>query len=141
MTADGPSVETRFLPLSGWLFQWRADGYWRELNDKQHRAELAGGFVPGEDDWIRWTGSTQRMAKGGWSLRPRWQLVYSELTPGAPPRVVLEDATEPPILQIGGVWMCEWVSTPRPVTVMVGSESWVVPFGRRPHYLPEDYEG
>jgi hypothetical protein len=141
MTSDGTTVETLVLPLSHWVFQWRDDGFWREVDPAQYRDELDGVFTSNGDDWVRWTGTVHRLARGGWSLQPRWRMVYSELTPGTTPRVVLADGTVPTIVLIGQVWVCEWVSVPQPARVTVGAEQWVVPFDRRPAYVPADYEG
>lgn len=111
------------------------------MNAEQHRDEQAGLFTPSKDEWVPWTGRTGTRGRGGWARSPRPQLVFGEFSPGATPHVVLADGSEPTVLQLGGVWMCEWVSVPQPVTVTIGPESWVVPLGRRPNYLPEDYEG
>lgn len=133
-------VQTLVLPLSGWIFQWRSDDHWRELDADQYRAEQDGTHVPGEDEWVAWTGTLHRLARGGWGQRPRWQLIYSELTDGRQPHVVVADGTEPPIMTFGGLWLCEWIGVPQPATVTVGPERWVVPLGRRPDYLPDDDE-
>jgi hypothetical protein len=68
-------------------------------------------------------------------------MVYSELTSGTTPRVVLADGTVPAVVLIGRIWVCEWVSVPQPATVTVDAEQWVVPFDRSPAYLPADHEG
>ncbi|MDX6254111.1 MAG: hypothetical protein QOJ11_445 [Frankiales bacterium] len=141
MGVDEGQVETLVLPLSGWVFQWRHDGWWREVDPDQYRDELAGVFTSSGDEWVRWTGTVHRLARGGWALHPRWQMVYDELPEGCTPRVVLDDGTVPPIIVVGQVWVCEWVSVPQPATVTVGAEQWVMPFGRRPEYLGPDYEG
>jgi hypothetical protein len=132
---DPTGLETLVLPLSGWVFQWRADGWWRELAPDQWRAELDGVFTPSGDEWVQWAGTVHRLAKGGWSDAPRPFVVYSELVPGLVPQVVLADGGRPPIVRLGRIWVCEWVSLPQPATVTVGAEEWVVPFDRRPHYL------
>jgi hypothetical protein len=44
-------IDTLVLPLSGWVFQWRADRAWRELGPQQWHDETAGTFVPGDDEW------------------------------------------------------------------------------------------
>lgn len=141
MTPEGKAVQTLLLPLSQWVFQWRTDGCWREVDPEQYRDELAGVFRSAGEEWVRWTGTVHRLARGGWSLHSRWQMVYSELNQDATPRVVLADGTLPPVVVIGRVWVCEWVSVPQPATVTVGAEEWVVSFDRRPAYLPADYEG
>ena len=96
MTSEETRDQTLVLPLSGWVFQWRGDGCWRELAPDQYRAELDGAFTPSGDEWVRWTGTVHRLGRGSWSRQPRWQMVYSELTPGITPQVVLLDGVVPP---------------------------------------------
>lgn len=123
-----PKVETLVLPLSGWVLQWRTDGWWREVQPAQFRAEQAGEAVP-DDDWVRWTGKLIRAAKGGsGSGAPRWWLIYDELPLAEEPHVLLGDGTGPPIVILGRIWACEWFSPGQQVTVTVGRERWVVPF-------------
>ena len=131
------AVETLVLPLSGRVFQWRQDQTWRELDPEQLCDETAGRFVPDEDEWVHSTGTLYRQGRGGgWTGEPTWWLVYDELPPGGTPQVRLPDGTEPPVVTLGGIWMCEWVSLPQPATVTVGSESWVVPY-ERPRFYPD----
>lgn len=118
-------IETVVLPLSGWVFQWRVDGYWRELNRAQYDDELAGRFEPRVDDWVRWTGTLHRQARGHFAAGDTgWKLVYDELHDDATARVVLADGSEPPITVLGRIWMSEWVGDQLPATVTVGSDSW-----------------
>lgn len=116
-------IATLRLPGIGWLLQWRGDGFWRELNDAQHHDELAGSFMPSEDEWVRWTGRSRPQARGGaWGGVATWWLVYGELPGEATPSVGLADGTCPPVLRLGRVWACEWRSVAQPVTVSVASE-------------------
>jgi hypothetical protein len=130
-------IETLVLPLSGWVFQWRADQAWRELGPTQWHDEMGGTFVPGEEEWVRWTGTLHRTSRAqGWTGDPSWWLIYDERPAGISPQVRLHDGTEPPVVTLGGIWMCEWVSRPQPATVTIGEQGWVIHF-ERPHYLPE----
>lgn len=127
-------IETVMLPLSGWVFQWRDDGHWRELNRAQYDDELAGRFEPRADDWARWTGTLHRQARRHSVLAPTgWQLLYDELPHGATARVVLANGSEPPIAVLGGIWMSEWIGGHLPATVSVGSQSWIL---RPPRVIP-----
>jgi hypothetical protein len=113
------------MPLSSWVFQWRDDGWWRELSASQHDDELAGRFSPSDDDWVQWTGTLYRQSRRHSAvLTTGWCLVYDELPRGCSARVVLVDGTEPPIVVLGGLWMSEWVGGGLPATVTVGTECW-----------------
>jgi hypothetical protein len=129
--ADGREISTLRLPGVGHLLQWRSDGFWRELGANQHRDEIDGVFVPGDDEWVAWSGHTQPQARGGGGDGPAtWRLVYGELprdvdvTPG----VVLEDGTRPPVHVLGRVWAGEWHAVAQPVTVRVAGQEFVLPF-------------
>ncbi|HEY3924607.1 MAG TPA: hypothetical protein VGL75_08590 [Acidothermaceae bacterium] len=120
-------IETVSLPLSSWVFQWRDDGYWRELCLAQHDDELAGRFNPPADDWVEWTGTTYHLSRAESALSTTgWRLVYSELPRDCSPSVVLVDGTNPPIVVLGGLWMSEWVGGGLPATVTVGTDSWAL---------------
>jgi hypothetical protein len=121
------SVETVILPLSDWAFQWRDDGWWRELSHAQHEDELSGLFTPSDDEWVRWRGMPYRQARGQSfsSDAPTWWLLYDEMPPDSAVRVQLADGTEPRIHTLHGIWMCEWVSVRQSATVTVGGESWM----------------
>jgi hypothetical protein len=122
-------IVTLILPGSGWLLQWRSDGFWRELNDAQHRAELDGSHLPAENEWVRWSGFYQPQARGGdWDRGPTWWFVYGELPGRATPSVVLADGKRPPVLLLGRVWACEWLSEAQPATVHVEGKQFNLPF-------------
>jgi hypothetical protein len=115
------------MPLSGWVFQWRDDGWWRELSGSQHDDEFAGRFEPPGDEWVEWTGTLYHQSRAQSSVvTTGWRLVYDELPRDCSARVVLADATEPPIVAVGGLWMSEWVGGGLPATVTVGSDSWTL---------------
>jgi hypothetical protein len=127
-------IETVVLALSGWVFQWRDDSHWRELNQAQYNDELAGLFEPRADDWVRWTGTLYRQARRHSAFASAgWQLLYDELPAGATARVVLANASEPPITVLGGIWMSEWIGGHLPATVTVGSQSWIL---QQPRVIP-----
>ena len=135
--SDAMDLTTLRLPGIGWLLQWRADGFWRELSDLQHQDELSGVQMAGEDEWVRWSGLPQPHARGGeWPGIPTWWLVYGELPGSAVPTVDLTDGTRPPVLVLGRVWACEWHAQAQPVIVGVEGEQFdlpfVEPFYRRP---------
>jgi hypothetical protein len=122
-------ITTLRLPGTGWLLQWRSDGFWRELNDSQHHAEQNGSQVPTEDEWARWSGFTQPHARGGdWGGVTTWWFIFGELPGSATPTVVLADGTRPPVLLLGRVWACEWRAVAQPVTVRVEGEQFDLPF-------------
>ncbi len=119
------------MPLSSWVFQWRDDGWWRELCVSQHEDELAGRFTPRADDWVEWTGTLYHQSRAQSAvLTTGWRLVYDELPRDCSARVVLVDGTEPPIAVLGGLWMSEWVGGGLPATVTVGTDSWNLPPSR-----------
>jgi hypothetical protein len=111
------AVETLVMPLSGWVFQWRSDGWWRELSTDQHRDEAAG----------------VRLVTA-WA--PTWWLVYGKLSDTGSPSVVLDDGRQPDVVTLGRLGISEWQSIPQAATVSVGESEWVVPFERRPAYPP-----
>lgn len=120
-------IESVVMPLSSWVFQWRDDGWWRELSLAQHEDELAGRFTPRADDWVEWTGTLHRQSRAESAVLTKgWRLVYSELPRDCSARVVLVDGTEPPIVMLRGLWMSEWVGGGLPATVTVGADSWTV---------------
>jgi hypothetical protein len=128
-------VQSLVLPGSGWLLQWRSDGFWREVDSAQHRAEVGGSHLPAEDDWVRWSGTFHQQAKGGgWDGRPTWWLIYGELPEHATPSVVLADGQRPSVvLLVGKVWACEWFSQPQPATLHMGGEQFAFAFAE-PRY-------
>ncbi|MBU2664512.1 hypothetical protein KOI35_13495 [Actinoplanes bogorensis] len=131
------------LPGSGWWLQWREDGFWREINDAQRHDEAAGRHVPGEDEWVAWTGSRQPQSRGGDWGGAAWWLLYGELpADGTAPRVELQDAAQPPVLVLGQVWACEWHAVAQPATVHIAGQQVVLPFAE-PRYRrePEDTPG
>lgn len=122
------------LPGVGRVLQWRADGFWRELNDAQHRDEREGLFVPAGDEWVRWTGLHQPQAGGGgWDGTAAWWCVYGELPHGVRPEVVLAGRNRPEVLTVGRIWACEWFSPAQPATVRVGAGEFELPFAE-PRY-------
>jgi hypothetical protein len=130
-------IETLALAASRWLFQWRSDGCWRQLNREQYDDERNGVHTPAEDDWVRWTGARDSLQAGGegpWDGTPTWWFVYGELPAGERPRVQLADGTEPQVLTVGRVWACEWVSAAQPATVHLDGTQAQLLF-RRPDYL------
>ena len=111
---DALDITTLRLPGCGWVFQWRGDGFWRELSDLQHQDELNGVHMADEEEWVGWSGLPQPQARGGaWDGIPAWWLVYGELPAGTAPTVDVTDGTRPPVLVLGRVWACEW-HAPRP---------------------------
>jgi hypothetical protein len=125
------AVETLVLPGFGWVFQWRDDGYWRHLDPEQFRDEQAGTIVPADDDWIRETGTAWCEARGDVrSDKPRWFFLHGELPPGSSAHVRLRDGTEPVVLTVGGIWVCEWFSRVQDATVTVGEETFAMLFER-----------
>ena len=132
------TVETLDLPHSTWLLQWRSDRHWRALDQAQHQDEVAGLHEPLADEWAPWTGTCPPVTgRGGdhWDGTPCWWSLVGELPEADLPDVVLADGGHPPILTVGRVWACEWVSPVQHATVRLGGEEFVVPF-RRPDYLP-----
>ena len=128
-SVEEPQVSTLRLPGIGYLLQWRSDGFWRELNDVQHRDEAAGVFVPGEDEWAAWTGFAQPHARGGeWDGAAAWWMVYGELPGEQAPDVVLAAGTRPQVQVLGRVWACEWRAVAQPVTVHLQGQQFVLPF-------------
>ncbi|XVU29042.1 hypothetical protein ACQPZJ_18850 [Actinoplanes sp. CA-054009] len=127
-SAREPQVSTLRLPGIGHLLQWRSDGFWRELNDLQHRDEAAGVFVPGEDDWAAWTGSPEPHGRGGDWDGAAWWMLYGELPGEAPPEVVLESGPRPPVQVLGRLWACEWRAVAQPVTVHFPGRQFLLPF-------------
>jgi hypothetical protein len=124
------NVETLVLPASGWLLQWRGDGFWRELSPA-----LEGLHRPSVDGWVRWSGTYHRQARGGgrWDGVATWWLLYGELPEHATPSVVLADGQRPVVLRVGRVWACEWVTEAQPATLQLGGEQVTFPF-TEPHY-------
>jgi hypothetical protein len=138
----GPEITTLRLPGSGWLLQWRGDGFWRDLSAGQHQAEGDGAHVPDPDEWVRWTGDPQPQGHGGeWRGVTTWWLLHGELPGATTPTVELTDGTHPPVLLLGRLWACEWHAVAQPVTVRVEGERFELPFAE-PHYRrpepPED---
>ncbi len=124
-----PQVRTLLLPGIGYLLQWRSDGFWREVNDVQHRDEAAGVFVPGEHEWTAWTGFARPHARGGeWDGVAAWWMVYGELPGEQAPDVVLTAGTRPPVQVLGRVWACEWHAVAQPATVHLQGQQFVLPF-------------
>lgn len=127
-------ITTLRLPGKGWLLQWRGDGFWRDLNDSQHHAELSGLQVPTEDEWLRWNGRVRPQARGGgWGGVATWWLIYGELPGSATPSVVLADGTRPPVLLLRRLWACEWRAVAQPATVHVEGERFDFEFAE-PYY-------
>ncbi|SNY43936.1 hypothetical protein [Paractinoplanes atraurantiacus] len=106
-------VQTLVLPKSGWVLQWRADGFWRDLSGLQYRDELDGRHRAAEDEWVRWSGTYHQQARGGRGPEPAWWVTYGELTGDAAPSVVLADGRRPAVCVLGKVWACEWWSGPQ----------------------------
>lgn len=129
----------KFLELpANWRLQWRSDGHWRQVHAQHHRKEMAGLLVPGEAaDWTPWSGREPLEGRGGgrWDGTPTWWSLVGELLDGAGVEVVLADGHHPPVLQVGRVWACTWVSPPQPATVRRGASEVTMPF-YRPSYLP-----
>ena len=127
-----PGIDTLVTPGFGWVFQWREDGWWRDLDREQLRDEEAGGYVAEQDDRVRWTGTLPVCLGRGLSLddRPRWFLVHGELLLTGAAHVRLRDGTEPAVLTLGRIWVCEWFSSTQDATVTVGGRASVMPFER-----------
>ncbi|MEU4161698.1 hypothetical protein [Actinoplanes sp. NPDC026670] len=129
----GGHVQTLHLPGSGWILQWRSDGFWRDLNSAQHRAELDGSHVPAEDEWVRWSGTYHQQARGGGrDTMPAWWLLYGELPGGTVPSVVLDDGRRPAVLTVGKVWASEWLSVPQTATLHLDGGQFLFPFTEPP---------
>ena len=127
-------VESLRLPGTGRLLQWRDDGFWRDLNDAQHRDELSGAHVPADDEWVPWRGVRRPQAWGGdWGGAPAWWMVYGELPGDAVPSVVLADGTCPPVVRVGQVWACEWRSAAQAASVRVDGERFAFAFSEPPY--------
>jgi hypothetical protein len=133
MSSMTPEVETLVLPGFDWVFQWRDDGHYRDLDPEQFRDEQAGRFVPPDDDWIPWTGTTSNCQGRGGSISPttpRWFLLSGELPQAGAAHVRLHDGTQPAVVTLGRIWICEWFSRVQDATVTVGDRTWVMPFKR-----------
>ena len=80
--SDALDVTTLVLPESGWLLQWRSDGYWRELSGAQDRDEIAGIHIPPSWEWAAWTGlpNPHGRAKGapGMGKPPHWCITLGD---------------------------------------------------------------
>ncbi|GAA4975592.1 hypothetical protein [Kineococcus glutinatus] len=133
---DPQEVQTLVLPASGWLLQWRSDACWREVQAEQYQAELDGMHQPMEEyEWVPWSGTYHPGGRGGgrWDGTATWWLLRGELPDGAWPEVVLADGQHPPILHVGKVWACEWVSPAQPATLRLGAEEHIAPFAEPLH--------
>ena len=95
-----PQVSMLRLLGIGYLLQWRCEGFWRELDDVQHRDE---------DEWAGRTGFAQPHARGGEGYgAAAWWMVDGELPGERAPEVVLTAGTRPPVHVLGRLWACEW---------------------------------
>lgn len=122
-------VDTVLLPLSGMRLMWHPSGFWRSIPSDQWGLEQTGEWLPDVTDWFRWTGGNTNGLRGeyppGYVDRPTWWMALGELpVAGVRVTVTLEDGTEPPVVIVGLIWACEWVSFYQPATVQVGDEEW-----------------
>ena len=143
-TTDSSAAEgvtTLRLSGIGWLLQWRGDGFWRELSESQHAAELDGSHRPDEDEWVRWSGLSQPQARGGeWGGAVTWWLIYGEVPGRSTPTVVLADGSRPPVAVVGRLWACQWRAVAQPATVHVDGHQFDLPFAE-PFYRRQRPEG
>lgn len=132
----GTTIKSLKLP-AGWRLQWRSDHYWRQVHARQHRDEMTGLLEPAEAGWTPWTGAEPMQGRGGgrWDGTATWWSLVGELFEGTGTEVVLADGHRPPLLQVGGVWACTWISPAQTATVRRGSSEVTFPF-YRPSYLP-----
>ena len=138
MGVDNDDVEGLVLPLSGLRLEWRGDGRSRFVPPAQYADEIAGRFEPGPEDWTRadpplpCAGRAQRAPGSG--RGPSWWLLYGAITGDGPVTVTLADGRTPPMLTLGPLWICEWVSEWQEARVICGGDSHTV-FGRKARYL------
>ena len=117
-----PAVEVMVMPVTGFRFEWRHDGWWRCLAPGELDDVRAG--VQTEPAWTRWTGTPSITLRGcDHSPTPGQRRVgFGDVPPGADVRVELEDGTIPEVTRLGGLSIAEWDAVPRAVTVQVGAE-------------------
>lgn len=131
-------VETLHLPLSRQVYQLRSDGSWRHVSPQQYEDEVAGLFRPTSGDWVPassrvgWGGKAQS-APGVRDDRETWWLIYGDARDGRA-RVVLADGREPPVIEFGPLWICEWVGKRQTAVASLGGRS-VTFFHRVPGYI------
>lgn len=131
-------VETLHLPLSRQVYQLRSDGSWRHVSRHQYDDEVAGLFRPTSGDWVPASsqvglGGKAQSAPGARDDQETWWLIYGDARDG-PARVVLADGREPPVVEFGPLWICEWVGRRQPAVASVGERS-VTLFHRVPGYV------
>jgi hypothetical protein len=122
------------LPLSGWQFQVRADGSWRDLGvDGWSEGDYKDTWVPATELFAyngRWEDDDGRGGEG-------WWLLYGNVPRGDAVKVTLADGRQPSIIEFGPLWLCEWVSARQVAVVAIGDTSSAV-FERMSMYLAPD---
>lgn len=130
-------VETLRLPLSGFVYQRRCDGWWRCLHPAQHDDQQAGCLENDPDSWVSPDLPVESGGRAEWAPgshdEASWWLLYGDSRDG-PVAVTLGDGHTPPILTFGPLWLCEWVGPWQEALVSVASESRRV-FHRVPGYI------
>jgi hypothetical protein len=142
---DYPADQLRILgplPLSGWRFEVRADGWWRPVDPalEQHRAEdpeLTGHLwqkaVP-DGAAVSCRSGLNPTAEG----RSTWWLLHG--CDEAMPEIVLAvPGFAITTYRLGTVWAAEYFGPPQDITVTTVGERLTVRLGRRPHYLPDEW--
>ena len=133
-------VETLHLPLSGQVYQLRSDGSWRHVSPHQYEDEVAGLFRPDPGDWVPAStqvglGGKAQSAPGVRDDQETWWLIYGDARDG-PVRVALVDGREPPVIEFGPLWICEWVDKRQAAVASLGGRS-VTFFHRVPGYVQD----
>jgi len=90
-----------------------------------------------ESDWTPCSGTEQLVGScgGPFDGAATWWLLVGELFEDAATEVVLADGRRPPVLQVGRVWACTWVSPLQSATVRRGTSELTFRY-YRPSYLP-----
>lgn len=127
-------VSTVRMMLSGWVFDWRADGYFRSASPEQVADRVSA-------DWIGWSGSSAGITSTGQAHPgdypyPTWWQSWGQARPDEQVACRLADDTQLEVIRLGGLWICEWCSLAQQAFVRVaGGQVQRLEF-IRPHYLP-----
>lgn len=127
------TVFQRSMPLSGHLFEWRTDGFWRT---QSREAQMDTDF---ETEWTAWSESHDLYGAGevapGDRHEATWWLRWGEAAPESEVSCWLADDRDVPVIRLGGLWICEYLSLS--LTFIVKIEDTVLELVvRRPGYLP-----